>query len=86
MKNFLIRLAFTFLRIFLPILKFKGSVIITRFDDVEEVFSRPNAFGVTYAEKMGVVTNGGNFFLGMNDTATYERDVSNMRLLMHVAM
>ncbi len=70
------------LRTFLPIVKFKGSVIITRFDDVEEVFSRPNAFGVTYAEKMDVVTNGGNFFLGMNDTATYERDVSNMRLLM----
>lgn len=82
MKDFLIRLAFTLLRTFLPILKFRGSVLVTRFGDVEEVLSRPNVFGVTYAAKMGVVTAGGNFFLGMNDTATYERDVSNMRLLM----
>ena len=82
MKDFLIRLGLKLLRTFLPILKFRGYVVVTRFDDVEEVFSRPNVFGVTYAEKMAVVTAGGNFFLGMNDTETYERDVSNMRVLM----
>ena len=82
MKNFLIKLGLKFLRTFFPIVKFKGITIVTRFDDVEEVFSRPNIFGVTYAERMAKVTAGGNFFLGMNNTATYERDVSNMRVLM----
>ncbi len=77
-----IDVAFKLLRIFLPICKFGDLVLVSRFRDVEEVLSRPDVFGVTYAEKMGVITNGGNFFLGMNDTATYERDVSNMRVLM----
>lgn len=74
-------LIFGLLRTFAPILQIKDFTLVTRFDDVQEVLSRPNVFGVTYAEKMGVVTNGGNFFLGMNDTATYARDVSNMRIL-----
>jgi cytochrome P450 len=30
---------------------------------------------------MAAITNGGSFFLGMNDTATYTRDVSNMRIV-----
>ena len=82
MKEKAIRFGLAFLRTFIPLFSFRGSVIVTRFDDVERVLSRPNSFGVTYAEKMAVVTDGGNFFLGMNDTQTYERDVSNMRILM----
>lgn len=74
-------LAFALLRTFKPILRFGGVTLVTRYDDVQEILSRPNTFGVTYAEKMGIITNGSNFFLGMDDTATYARDVSNMRLL-----
>lgn len=69
------------LRHFLPILKVGELTVVSRFDDVQEVLSRPDAFGVTYAEKMGIVTAGSNFFLGMNNTPTYTRDVSNMRIL-----
>lgn len=77
-----IDLAFKLLRLFLPILRVKGLVVVARNSDVREVLDYPNVFGVTYAEKMGMITNGSNFFLGMNDTATYERDVSNMRITM----
>ena len=75
-------LPFALLRSFKPISSFNGTVLVTRFDDVEEVLSRPNVFGVTYAEKMGVITAGSNFFLGMNNTEIYARDVSNMRIVM----
>jgi len=74
---------FSLLRTLKPILVFREFALVTRFDDVQEVLSRPDAFDVTYAEKMGVVTDGGNFFLGMSDTPTYTRDVSNMRIVMH---
>ncbi|RMF21995.1 MAG: cytochrome P450 [Cyanobacteria bacterium J083] len=72
---------FSLLRTFKPIVIVNNTALITRFADVEEVLSRPNIFGVTYAEKMGIITNGSNFFLGMNDTAIYTRDVSNMRIV-----
>jgi cytochrome P450 len=76
-------LAFIFglLRTFKPNLVIKEFALITRFSDVQEALSRPDALGVTYAEKMGKITGGSNFFLGMNDTPTYTRDVSNMRLV-----
>ncbi|ASJ76614.1 cytochrome P450 [Granulosicoccus antarcticus] len=57
-----------------------GQAFITRFDGVNEVLSRDDVFHVTYAQKMEKVTSGGNFFLGMQDTPTYTRDVSHMRL------
>lgn len=72
---------FSLLRFLKPILVFKEFALVTRFDDVQEILSRPDVFGVTYADKMGVVTNGGNFFLGMDNTPTYTRDVSNMRIV-----
>lgn len=72
---------FSLLRTLKPILVLKEFALVTRFDDVQEVLSRPDELGVTYAEKMSVVTNGGNFFLGMENTPTYTRDVSNMRIV-----
>lgn len=74
-------LTFALLRSFKPISLSNGTALVTRFDDVREVLSRPNVFGVTYAEKMGVITAGSNFFLGMNNTEIYARDVSNMRIV-----
>lgn len=72
---------FSLLRFFWPILVFKKFALITRFADVQEVLSRPDAFGVTYAEKMAVITDGSNFFLGMENTPRYTQDVSNMRIV-----
>lgn len=72
---------FAVLRNVMPNAVFKNTGVITRFDDVREALSVPNVLGVTYAEKMGIITNGSNFFLGMNDTPTYSRDVSNMRIV-----
>ncbi len=74
-------LIFAILRNTIPILRTKKITIVSRFTDVQEVLERPNVFGVTYAEKMKIITAGSNFFLGMDDTPTYTRDVSNMRLV-----
>ena len=72
---------FSLLRTLKPILIANNTAFVTRFADVQEVLSRPNVFGVTYGEKMGIVTDGSNFFLGMNNTEIYTRDVSNMRIV-----
>jgi len=62
-----------------PILALPGLVVVTRYPDVLEVLSRDRDFGVAaYAPKMHRVT--GDFFLGMEDGPSYEREVSIMRL------
>ena len=83
----LVELVFKHLDVFFSILRwvkpnvvFKGNALITRYEDVTEVLERDWVFQVAYAEKMDKVTNGSNFFLGMQDTEQYTRDVSNMRL------
>lgn len=57
-----------------------GTAIITRDKDVREVLDHNWAFQVVYAPKMDKITGSGNFFLGMQNTSEYTRDVSNMRL------
>lgn len=57
-----------------------GTVVVTRFDDVKDVLRRDQDFEVVYAPRMMRITNGQNFFLGMQDGELYSRDVSNMRL------
>jgi cytochrome P450 len=86
------RLALRPLRAFLPNLVLSrrlvgaypstGTAIVTRHDDVVEVLDRNADFEVVYEPKMRAITSGENFFLGMQDTALYSRDVSNMRLAM----
>jgi cytochrome P450 len=85
-----LRQGFAVLRAFLPNLALKsrlitaypnaGTVVVTRFADVEEVLSRDADFEVVYAPRMEMITGGANFFLGMQDTPQYTRDVANMRL------
>lgn len=85
------RLIFAVLRAFKPNLVLKrrfitayentGSAIITRHSDVTEVLEREADFAVVYEPRMRAITNGENFFLGMQDTATYQREVSLMRLV-----
>jgi cytochrome P450 len=57
-----------------------GTALVTRYEDVIEVLDRNADFEVVYESKMWAITGGENFFLGMQDTALYQRDVSNMRL------
>jgi cytochrome P450 len=86
------RLALRPLRAFLPNLVLSkqfvtaypntGTAIVTRYQDVVEILDRNADFEVVYEPKMRAITGGENFFLGMQDTALYARDVSNMRLAM----
>jgi cytochrome P450 len=86
------RLVFTFTRAFVPNLALStkliaaydnsGTVLVTRFEDVKSVLSRDDDFEVVYGPRMVEITGGQNFFLGMQDTPSYSRDVANMRLAM----
>jgi cytochrome P450 len=70
---------FAILRRIKPILLFENYALVTRFEDVQEVLARDEVFLVTYGEKMRVVTGGQDFFLGMQNSPEYTRDVSHMR-------
>jgi cytochrome P450 len=70
---------FAILRRIKPILVIKNYALVTRFEDVQEVLARDDVFLVTYGEKMRVVTGGEDFFLGMQNSPEYTRDVSHMR-------
>ncbi len=84
------RLAFGALRAFWPNLVLRrrlitayentGTAIVTRHADVTEVLEREADFAVVYEPKMRAITGGENFFLGMQDSAAYTRDVAAMRL------
>src|SRR5260370_35369414 len=73
---------FAVLRRVKPICTVKDVVLVTRFEDVQEVLSRDDIFQVTYGPKMRVITGGQDFFLGMQDSPEYERDVAHMRSVM----
>jgi cytochrome P450 len=70
---------FALLRKVKPILIVKEFALVTRFEDVQEVLARDEVFQVTYGEKMRVITGGNDFFLGMQDSPAYTRDVAHMR-------
>lgn len=75
-------LIFGVLRFLKPIVVVKNYALVTRFDDIQEVMARDDTFHVTYQAKMEKVTTGENFFLGMQNSPEYTRDVSLMRLAM----
>ena len=86
------RLVFAVLRAFKPNIVLKrriitcyensGTAIITRHSDVTQVLECDADFAVVYEPRMRAITAGENFFLGMQDSAEYTRDVSLMRLIM----
>jgi cytochrome P450 len=73
---------FAVLRRVKPIFLHKNTALVSRFEDVQEVLSRDDVFQVTYKEKMEVIGGGTNFFLGMQNSPEYERDLAHMRSVM----
>ncbi|MEL7117106.1 MAG: cytochrome P450 [Pseudomonadota bacterium] len=57
-----------------------GTAVITRRTDVLEVLNRNDDFEVVYGSRMRQLTEGNNFFLGMQPGWDYTRDTSAMRL------
>ncbi|WP_417317506.1 cytochrome P450 [Emcibacter sp.] len=58
-----------------------GTAVVTAAEDVREVVNEDGVFQTAYAPKMAVLTDGGNFFLGMQDTPQYTNNVSDLRLV-----
>ena len=54
-----------------PIPRFGKKVVVTRHDDVREVFLNDRAFGVPYKQNLDVIMGGEPFFLSMGDTPEY---------------
>jgi cytochrome P450 len=64
------------------VLKKKKIAIVTRYDDVKEVFLADDVFGVPYAEKLNVITGGVPFILGMEDSSLYRHKLEMMHQIM----
>lgn len=58
---------------FPPWFTLSGWVIVTRFDDVQEVLTHDQVFRVPYGEKTRKLNGGPNFLLGMEDGECYRR-------------
>ncbi|MEL6475900.1 MAG: cytochrome P450 [Pseudomonadota bacterium] len=57
-----------------------GTAVITRREDVLDFLNRNDDFEVVYGPRMIEITDGSNFFLGMQPGWDYTRDTSAMRL------
>lgn len=77
---------FSLLRDLAPILvcKKRKVAIVTRYDDVKEVFLADDAFGVPYADKLNVITGGVPFILGMDDSPPYRASRDAMRSVIRI--
>lgn len=73
---------YAFLRTFRPAWVTNDLVVVTRYQDVEEILRRHDDFDVPYVRRVSVVTNNGQFFLGMRNSPRYESDIAQMRLAM----
>jgi cytochrome P450 len=62
-----------------PIAHFGNTYIVTRYDNVREIFLNDAAFTVPYAANLDLIMGGEKFFLGMGDTPEYRRDTAAMR-------
>src|SRR2546423_10144958 len=78
-------LGFRVLRTIRPILRFGNTIVVTRYDDVREVFLNDAAFRVPYKDKLDIIMGGHPFFLSMDDTPEYRRDKAAMRLVVRPA-
>lgn len=65
----------------LPILRLGRYAVVFRHDDVREAFLTDRAFGVTYGERLRVITGGLPFILEMGDGPVYRADLAALRSL-----
>jgi cytochrome P450 len=77
-------LGFRILRAVRPIARFGNTFLVTRYDDVRDVFLNDAAFRVPYGAKLDVIMGGQPFFLGMDDTPVYRRDTEALRKVVRV--
>jgi cytochrome P450 len=70
---------FRLLRAVHPIVRWGNTVVVTRYDDVREVFLNDQAFRVPWDTKVRIITGGFPFILGMDDTPTYREDTAALR-------
>jgi cytochrome P450 len=71
---------FGFARDVWPIPRWPGKFyLVTRYDDVRDVFLNDPAFKVPYEENLDLIMGGEKFFLGMGNTETYRHDTAAMR-------
>jgi cytochrome P450 len=75
----LIPLGLAVLRRVKPILVIGKVGVVTRHDDVREVFATDAAFGVVYNANLQIITGGEPFFLGLPDTPQYHAQLDAMR-------
>lgn len=73
---------FALLRRVKPILRLGSTVVVTRYDDVLEVFRRDDVFDTPYRAHIEVLTGGEPFFLGLRDGAHYRSDLAAMQSVM----
>jgi len=73
-------MGFGVLRAVRPIFRFRRTYVVTRYDDVREVFLADRDFPAPYRAKLDVIMGNAPFFLGMGDTPEYRRDTATMRL------
>jgi cytochrome P450 len=71
--------AFRVARAIWPIPHAGSTYVVTRYDNVREVFLNDPAFEVPYASNLDLIMGGEKFFLGMGDTPEYQRDTAAMR-------
>jgi cytochrome P450 len=69
---------------FLRYRRYGNRLVVTRHDEVREVFLNDRSFRVPYAEKLDVIMGGHPFFLSMNDTKQYRDDTAAMRKVIQV--
>lgn len=62
-----------------PIARFGSLCVVTRYDDVVEVFAADAAFEVPYAANLNIITGSEPFFLGMGDGPVYRAQIDALR-------
>lgn len=65
-----------------PIPRVGGTYVVTRYDDVRDVYLNDRAFGVPYKENLDVIMDGQPFFLSMGDTPAYHAGRGAMESVM----
>ncbi|MBB4860618.1 cytochrome P450 [Novosphingobium chloroacetimidivorans] len=81
----LLPMLFKVLRSVCPVFRIGNTYLVTRADDVRQVFADDRSFGVPYREKLNVITGGEPFILGLEDGCHYRDDLAALRQVMRIS-